>query len=142
MRKLAIVILLCSVSFLVKSQEKIDEKDGIIFTATLTKIKEDNNNVFYSAQIRAINTNDYDAFYQGPKNKINPFFATIREINSSTDLYLEGTSSRLQVGDIPLYYIKAKGSLSTAKEFKIKKDRNPVFRLHFSTSLVRITDFK
>ncbi len=124
------------------AQQNIDEKDGVSYTYTLTKVKEDAKFIYYSALVKAVNKNGFDVFYQGPKNKTNPFFATIEESNSGTSFYFEGTLSRLQLGDIPLYYLKPNASFSSTKEFKIKKDTNPLFKLDYVNTLDQISSLK
>ena len=130
------------VPFIIKAQTEIAQKDGIVFTNTITKIKEDAKFVYYSATVKAVNNNDYDIFYKGPKNKLNPFFATIQESNSGTSFYFEGSASRLQLVDIPLYYLKPKDTFTTTQEFKVKKEISPIFKLDYINTFDKITDLK
>lgn len=140
MKKLLLILFI--LPFMAQSQTSIDEKDGILFTYTINKLKEDAKFTYYSASVKVVNSNDFELFYQGSKNKVNPFFATIEESNSGESYYFEGVPSRLQLGDIPLYYLKPKSSFSTTKEFKVKKDVTPTFKLAYSNNFDRLNDLK
>lgn len=120
----------------------ITEQDGITISYNLTKLSENEKKESYLMVVKATNKNLYDAFYQGPKNGINPFCATITIRNINTEVHLIGNESRLFTAEGKLYFIKSMGSISAEKEFKIDKGVKPVVTSKFWSEIKPISDFR
>lgn len=141
MKKLLLLLLFAS-SAAYAQDAIVSEQDGIEISYKLTKLSENEKKDSYLMVVKATNKNTYDAFYQGPKNGVNPFLATVTIRNINTDIYLIANESKLLTADGKLYYIKPSGSISTEKEFKIDKGVKPVVTAKFWSDLKPITDFR
>lgn len=123
-------------------ESQLDDKDGVIISYKLTKIKEDAKKDTYLVVCKAKNDNDYDVFYEASNNKVNPFFSTVTVRNNDDYIYLIGTESKLYTNNKILFYIKKGSSVTAEKEFKIAKGLTPILTNEFLTPLKTISDIR
>lgn len=121
---------------------QLDDKDGVVISYKLTKIKEDIKKDTYLVVCKAKNNNDYDIFYEAAGNKVNPFFATVTVRNSDDYIYLTGLESKLYTSNKILFYLKKGGSITAEKEVKIAKGVTPILTNEFVTPLKIISDIR
>lgn len=142
MRKLTLLFLL-SIPFLAKSQDiPVSDVDGVFVSYKLTKLKEDAKKDVYLITVKAVNKNDFDVFYEGPTNGVNPFLATTSIRNANTEIYLTGEKSKLRTEKAVLYYIKKGGSITSEKEVKINKGVAPIVTNEFVSQPKTISEFR
>ncbi|RZL46599.1 MAG: hypothetical protein EOP00_14525 [Pedobacter sp.] len=141
MKKLLFLLLLVTTGAYAQDVV-VTEQNGIEISYKLTKLSENEKKDSYLIVVKATNKNAYDAFYQGPKNGVNPFCATVTIRNNNTEVHLIGNESRLLTADGKLYYIKTSGSITAEKEFKIDKGVKTVVTAKFWDEVKPITDFR
>lgn len=117
-------------------------QNGVEITYKLTKISESGKKDNYLVTVNATNKNNFDSFYQGPKNGVNPFFATITIRNADKEVYLIATESKLFTTEGKLFYIKPNGTVSEEREFKIDKGTAPIITAKFVSEMKSISDFR
>lgn len=138
-----IIILFLFISIKVSAQDiNLLEQSGIALTYQLTKLSETEKRDTYLLVVKANNKNNYDAFYQGPKNGVNPFFGEVTVRNASAMIYLTGTESKLSTVDGKLLYLKSLGTISFEKEFKIDKGQKPVITAKLFSNLNNISELR
>lgn len=136
------MLVLVFLSLSVKGQEKIEELEGVVFNFSLTKIKGDEKFNYYSATVIAVNTNAHDIFYRVPGNHVEPIFATITELGSDTVFALQGLPVNLFIDNMPVYFIETNSSITSVKEFQLKKGSDPSFKLSFSLPYEKLLDLR
>jgi hypothetical protein len=142
MKRLLIIVFLFVGSNIYAQDAVLSEQDGIVLTQKLSKLQDGEKKDTYLLSVKATNKNSYDVFYQGPKNGVNPFFfeVTIRNLNDY--IYLIASESKLMTLDGKLFFIKAGGTVSGEKEFKIAKGVTPIVTSKFLNELKQISEFR
>lgn len=142
MKRIILTLAILLPIFVNAQESQLDDKDGVIISYKLTKIKEDTKKDTYLVVCKAKNNNDYDIFYEASNNKVNPFFSTVTIRNSDDYIYLIGTESKLYTSNKVLFYIKKGGSVTAEKEFKIAKGLTPILTNEFLMPLKTISDIR
>lgn len=142
MKKIALLFLLAIPLFVNAQDVAVADKDGVFISYKLTKIKEDTKKETYLISVKASNKNDYDVYYEGPTNKVNPFFCTLTIRNTKDNIYLTGSESRLMSVNKPLFYIKRGSYVSADKEVKVDKGSSPVLTADFLSELKDIVQYR
>lgn len=142
MKRLIIILLLLIGSKIYAQEATISEQDGIVLSYKLSKLKDGEKKDTYLLSVKAMNKNNFDVFYKGPANGINPFFSEVTVRNLNEYIYLTGTESKLMTVDGKLFYIRAGGAISGEKEFKIEKGSTPIITSKFLKELKPISEFR
>lgn len=138
-----IIILFLFISMKVSAQDiNLLEQSGITLTYQLIKLSETEKKDTYLLVVKANNKNNYDAFYQGPKNGVNPFFGEVTVRNANAMIYLTGTESKLSTVDGKLLYLKSLSTMSFEKEFKIDKEQKPIITAKFFGDLDNVSELR
>lgn len=142
MKKLTFLFLLFVSAHAYSQDTILSEEDGITLSYKLSKLQDGDKKDSYLITVKATNKNTFDVFYNGPKNGVNPFFAEVTVRNIDQNVYLTATESKLMTSEGRLYYLRASGSVSGEKEFKIGKGITPVITSKFFNDLKQISEFR
>ena len=141
MKRLIFILLLIGTKIHAQDASLL-EQNGIVLSYQLTKLSETEKKDTYLLVVKAVNKNSYDAFYQAPKNGVNPFFGEIIVRNANAMVYLTGTESKLSTADGKLHYLKSLGTMTFEKEFKIDKAQKPIITAKLFHDLSNISDLR
>ncbi|PRY48049.1 hypothetical protein B0I27_11737 [Arcticibacter pallidicorallinus] len=125
----------------IAQETSVLEQNGISISYTLTKLSAGEKKDTYLLNVKAMNKNTFDMFYQGPKNGVNPFLCeiTIRKID--TYVYMTAPQSKLATLEGKLHYLRANDVLTAEKEFKVASNEKPIITAKLFGPLRPISDF-